>query len=171
MIQTAIWLPPSDCGCQLKITADFRDESIVAGFTHRHPRPLSIRNIEIVNCCDRHAQAIKRGMQDTDHLFGECNITGNKIQQRGYLKLPIEKPTDAEILYQYLCGHKSQTRSYPCGCRAYMWGDFNSNYKYIFKDGITRKCFRHLHDTIDMAQAQAEFDASIPKTDDQAQPE
>ncbi len=171
MQQSAIWLPPSDCGCKIRIDADFPDGSVVNGFASRHPVPYTITSLEIVSCCDRHKSAIKGGMPDVDHLFDVCNISGDDIQRRGYLKFPIEDPSDAEILYQYLCGHKGQVHSYPCGCRAYMWGDFSGNFHYIEKDGVTQKCLKHKNDTVDMAQAKADFEASIPKTDDTAQPE
>ena len=155
-IQTTVWIPPSLCGCQLKVTADFLDGSVIDGASYRHPKPFTISDIEIVNVCDTH-QPQTLSMPDTGGLFGIDNITGLSVQQRGYLSYPISSPTPAQCLYTFLAQYGGQKHGYSCGCSAHQWVDEKGGITYLPHPHHTRKCFRHSHDTVDMKQAAIDF--------------
>lgn len=161
MIQTATWEPPSLCGCQLTMTADFVDGAIINGTTYRHPIPFTIVNLQIVNVCQKH-QSKTIAMPDISILFETDVITGEKFQQRGYLKHPIVNPTAAHNLYQFLSQYGGQTHSYPCGCSAHQFIDENKNAKYMQHPRHTKKCLKHKNDTYDMQQATSDFKAASP---------
>lgn len=152
-IQTTIWTPPSLCGCQLRITADWPEDQ--GNNTYRHPTPFTIKNIIIVNVCDNHNNI--NSMSDVSHLYETNPHTGKQFQQRGYLQHPIANPTQAQCLYQFLCSYNGQTHSFPCGCASHMWIDENGSATYLHKQEINRKCQQHINDAVDMRQAMADF--------------
>lgn len=157
-IQTAIWIPPSLCGCQLQITADWTDGSVVNGISYRHPKPFTITDVQIVNMCAG-CTPNSAAMPDVSHLYETSNITGKPYQARGYLSHPIANPTAAHNLYQFLCSHGGQTHSFPCGCAAHMHIAPDGTATYLVKAGVTQKCINHQNDTIDMQQAKADYNA------------
>src|SRR2546430_486325 len=107
-LRTAIWIPPSLCGCKLQITADFVDDSIVEGVSYRHPKPFTITDLKIVAVCSGHKVHLAE-MPDTSRF---CD---DGVQHRGYLRYPIAHPTPAECLYTLLSMHRGQRHGYSCG--------------------------------------------------------
>lgn len=163
MIQTAIWVPPSMCGCQLSITADFVDGSVIDGVSYRHPVPFTIQDIQIISVCDHHKSHMD-AMPDVSWLFEHDEETGTATQRRGYLKYPIESPTGAECLYTFLCKLGGQSRSYPCGCKAFQFIDHDKKMKHVDHPHHTKKCRNHKHDTADMAKAASDFAVLVSAT-------
>ena len=155
MANTAIWEPPCLCGCQLEITADFTDGSILKGIAYRHPIPFTIKRIAIEKVCEAHKPQTL-SMPPTDHLFEIDRYTGKPRQQRGYLQHPITKPTPAECLYQFLSQQGGQIHGYPCGCRTHQFVDHSGGeavITYLQHPRHHRRCFQHADDTLDMQQA------------------
>lgn len=158
MIQTTIWIPPSLCGCQLRITADWTSDSIKDGISYRHPIPFTIKAIEIVSVCPAHDGV---SMPDTLGLFEVDKETDTLIQRRGYLKHPIANPTQAEILYTFLSQFNGQTHRLPCGCQSHQFIDENKEVRYLQHEKHTKKCHAHKHDTVDMEKAKDDHRTSI----------
>lgn len=162
MMTTAIWIPPSLCGCELRLTADFLDGSVINGISYRHPKPFSITDIEIVNICSGH-QKQSLSMPDTSVLMEIDKYTGQPFQQRGYLQHPIANPSPAQCLYEFLSRFGGQTHGYPCGCSAHQFVDRTQNpsaITYLLHPLHTKKCLKHKNDTIDMQQAALDFQAA-----------
>ncbi len=169
-MQTVTYIPPALCGCEFKITADFHD--VVNGVTYQRPTPFSIRNIEIVKCCDSHQQ-YKKKMIDTSLFFDTPEPSSHAVelmkkypdikiapkQSRGYLKYPIENPTEAEMLFTYHCLHKGQTHTLVCGCSAYQHKDDKGDIAYKDHPHHSKKCDFHPKDTVNMKQAHADHKA------------
>lgn len=156
MSQTAVWIPPSLCGCQLRITADFTDGSIVDGVTYRHPIPFTITDIQLINVCLGHTPQTL-AMPDVIGLFDRDLINGGTKQSRGYLKYPIDNPSSAQCLYTFLSQYGGQTHSFPCGCKGHQLVDENKNISYMNHPLHSRKCSSHKNDTKDMKNAKADF--------------
>lgn len=177
-IQTAIWIPPSLCGCQLQITADFPDGSVVNGVSYRHPKPFTITNIVILSQCSTPSHvAAAKAMVDTSRFFDAPtatpgsvqawldakypNVLPASVQNRGYLKYPIANPTPAQCLYTFLSMHKGQKHSYPCGCSAHEWIDDVGVLTHVKHPTNTAQCLCHQGDTVDMKNASADFTAYL----------
>lgn len=156
MTQTAIWIPPSLCGCQLRMTANFVPGSIIDGISYRHPIPFSITALDIVNVCNSH-HSNTQAMTNIESLMETDKITGNSYQQRGYLKHPIESPSAAECLYEFLSRYNGQTHSYPCGCKSHQFIDENKNIAYLKHPLHSKCCHKHKNDGIDMKHAATDF--------------
>lgn len=172
-VQIAIWIPPSLCGCQLQMTADFTEGSVANGISYRHPIPYTISDIKIVSVCAEH-QAQTLAMPDTSNLF-EADLTGDvatflikkypnivlsTTQRRGYLKYPLDNPTSGHNLYTYFWRYCGQTHGYPCGCRAYVFiNDRTPDSPHVYLDHplYTKKCHFHHNDTVDMQNATSDF--------------
>ena len=159
MLQTALWTPPSLCGCQFKITADFTDGSVVDGNSFRHPKPFSIIDIRLVNACEQHKQ-FAQVMPDVEHHYETDKFTGESYQHRGYLKHPIANPTPAQCLYEYFYKHKGQIHGLICGCQAHQHIDEHGVFTYLPHPLHTRKCLKHKGDTHDMQQAMVDHKAA-----------
>ncbi len=163
MIQTAIWIPPSLCGCQLRMMADFTDSSVVDGISYRHPIPFTITDIQLVNICAKHkpntlAMPSISGLMETD------KITGLPFQRRGYLKHPIVNPTPAQCLYTFLSQYSGGLHRHSCGCQSFWFGDegVGKDKKVIHLDHpryTSQKCLVHKADDINMTKAQADYNA------------
>lgn len=160
--QTLTWIPPSLCGCVFKIAADFTDVP-ADGVSFRHPTPYTITSLEIVSCCQAHLEH-KKSMPDVSGLFGVDSITGELVQQRGYLKHPVAQPTEAECLYTFLAQFNGQTHSYPCGCSSHQFVDEKKNVTYLAHPKHTRRCHRHREDGHDMRAAKADFDKQMAES-------
>ncbi len=160
MIQTTIWIPPSLCGCQLKMTADFTDGSVVDGVSYRHPKPFTITSIAIINVCANHKSKILI-MPSILNLFDSDPINGGMKQNRGYLKHPIIAPTEAECLYTFLSQYGGQIHGYPCGCKTHQFVDEKGNATYLEHPINNQKCFAHKDDSSDMQQAKMDFEQLI----------
>lgn len=169
MARTSIWIPPSLCGCQLQITADWANsDDIVNGVTYRHPTPFSITDIKIIgNACATH-QPFTQSMIDTSIFFDDpeatpigaylsklypVDVRTETVQQRGYLKYPIDQPTAAHFLYTFLSQYNGQAWSIPCGCKTYQFFDENKNGVCLNHPIHSVKCTFHPNDTLDMQQA------------------
>ena len=161
MLQTVIWQPPTLCGCQFRITADWPEKQ--EAVTYRHPLPFTIQKIELVNVCDDHKEAMLQ-MPDTSGLFDIDGMTGQLVQKRGYLRYPIENPTPAEILYTYFYFHKGQVRSFPCGCSGYQHIAPDGTVQYLVHPKRTGKCFIHTNDTDEMDDAEWDFAREVAAT-------
>ena len=159
MIQNAVWIPPSLCGCQLRIVADFTDGSVVDGISYRHPKPFTITELDIISVCDAH-QPQTLVMPDISGLMETDQYTGQSFQQRGYLKHPVAGTT-AECLYQFLSQYGGQTQGFPCGCKAHQFVDENKNITYLDHPLHSKSCFKHKGDTLDMQQATSDFMALV----------
>lgn len=158
-VQTAIWIPPSLCGCQIRMTADFTDGSVVNGISYKHPIPFTISRIEIVNACEHHLGHTSQ-MRDTEDLMEIDQYTGNKFQQRGYLKHPINNPSPAECLYEYLCQYRGQTHGFPCGCKTHQFIDPlhpEKKITYLHHPHHHKRCKAHQDDSLDMQKAKFDF--------------
>lgn len=154
MLQTVIWQPPTLCGCQFRITADWSDKQ--EAVTYRHPTPFTIQKIELVTVCDDHKNTPVI-MPDVSTLYDIDRFTGQPAQSRGYLRYPIDKPTLAEVLYTQFCMHKGQVRSFPCGCKAYQHICPAGNLTHVVHPKHTSKCFIHANDTDEMDDAEWDF--------------
>ncbi len=159
-IQTAIWVPPSLCGCQLRITADWTDGSIVNGISHRHPVPFTIKDIQIDSVCADHHDSTKQ-MPDVSRHYEEDKFTGEQVQHRGYLQHPIDNPTEAQCLYEFLCAFNGQIHTLDCGCSGYQVVEPNKDPEYKVHPVHGRKCKDHKHDSIEMHEAKATHDAKV----------
>ena len=158
MHKEAIWIPPSLCGCKLRIAAEWPNaDDIVDGVVYRHPKPFTITDVQIVNVCDEH-KAESESMPDTSDLFDIDNITGELKQTRGYLKYPIDNPTPAQNLYTHFYYHKGQIHGYPCGCQTFQHIDHNDVLSYKHHDRHHRRCYKHKDDKMHMPNAKQEFD-------------
>ncbi len=160
--QNAIWIPPSLCGCQLKMTAEFTEGSVVDGVSYRHPKPFTIIALDIVNVCAGHHPNTLT-MIDTIGLFETDNYTGEMTQRRGYLSYPIASPTPAQCLYTFLAQYGGQTHSYPCGCKAHQFVDEKQNINYLPHPIHSKRCLKHKGDTHDMKHAAADFKAKMAR--------
>lgn len=169
MYASVVWIPPSLCGCQLRMGANFVENSVNDGISYRHPIPFTINKLEIVSVCDAHKQ-YSEVMTATDHLFDIDNITGESVQRRGYLRHPIENPTPAECLYTHLSRFGGQTHRLDCGCQAHQFVDENKNITYLHHPHHARKCHRHKYDTHDMKQGRIDHEVSNPMRDKGAIP-
>ncbi len=159
MIQTAIWIPPSLCGCKFQMTADFTDGSVIDGISYRHPAQFTITDLRLISVCDKHKEHAL-SMPDTSVLMEIDNITGESYQRRGYLKHPIAQPTEAECLYQYFWSHLGQIRRFPCGCQSHVYVDGRGKdavHTHLAHPDRTKKCRNHKHDSHDMKKAAADF--------------
>lgn len=191
MIQTAIWIPPSLCGCQLRITGDFIDGSVINGVSYKHPAQYTISNIDIVSVCDEH-QPQTLEMPDTSVFFDTPDeiitlpdgtnfaptlksfltqkypdIALPRTQKRGYLQYPITDPTPAHNLYTHFWHYCGQTHGLPCGCHAHQFiNGRTSDAKHIYLDHPrhTHKCHFHHNDTVDMQNAKADFEELAKQT-------
>ncbi len=95
------------CGCELEIRAVWPKGAVNNGISYRHPIPFTITHIDIVNVCADH-----------QHVLNEPAITS--WHRTGYIKLPIENPTDAQKLYVYLWRYSGQKIVTPiCDCSIY----------------------------------------------------
>ena len=170
-IETAAWIPPSLCGCRLRITADFPSDVVKDGTTYTHPARYSIRKIEIVACCPVH-QRWTSEMPDVSVFSETAPPPGGDVNMsimplgpfpvyplRPYLYYPIPNPTAAEMLYTHLSMHRGHTHFLSCGCAAYLHCDSESNWSYRLHPWHSRQCDRHQGDTIDMKQAKADQEA------------
>lgn len=160
MIQSAIWVPPSLCGCQLRMTADFTDGSVVDGVSYRHPKPFTVTDLQVVSVCAVH-QPQTLVMLDISGLYDLDPITGDQKQSRGYLQHPISNPTDAQCLYTFLSQYGGQTQSFPCGCKGHQFFDESKNVSYLDHPRHSRKCIVHRNDTKDMKKAASDFKKSL----------
>lgn len=167
MMITAIWIPPSLCGCQLQMTADFTDGSVVDGISYRHPKDAikdkdatPITNLRIISACAAHLPQTLT-MIDTSVFFDSDPINGGRKQNRGYLRYPIANPTSAECLYTFLSQYGGQTNSFPCGCKGHQFVDEHQNVTSLPHPVVTQKCQKHLNDTPEMAQAKLDFDITV----------
>lgn len=180
MIQTAIWIPPSLCGCQIKMTADFTEGSVVDGITYRHPidpikaeKPCYVSNLEIVNVCSSHKDKTL-SMLDTSVFFDDPLESNQMLvflykkyphiprpslaQNRGYLKYPINNPTPAECLYTFLSLQKGLNHGFPCGCYSFMTVDEKGKISHSQHPlYMVNKCIFHRNDNLEMEQAANDF--------------
>jgi len=189
MVQTAIWIPPSLCGCQLSMTAEWTDGSVVNGISYRHPKdPVkdtsipAITNLQIVSVCPTH-QPQTLSMIDTSIFFDTQSPqdplslalsaqyphippAAVKIQNRGYLHYPIANPTPAECLYTFLTQYRGQSHHLPCGCKGFQWVDEKGNASYM-NHPLHKpvKCNFHTADDINMAQAHIDCSTIMKKID------
>jgi len=97
-----IWISPSLCGCEIEINAMWAVEAITdeqgRKVSYQHPVPFTVQGLEIKNVCADHQSILSQPIDETP--FQDFNTDGTlRPQQRGYLKLPIAEPTDAEKLY------------------------------------------------------------------------
>lgn len=186
MIQTAIWIPPSLCGCQLQITGDFDSEQIHDGISYKHPKPFTITNLKILSvCADHEPQSLE--MIDTGIFFDPVQanegvhaflaqkkgVIASSImrQNRGYLKYPIDNPTPAECLYTFLSQYSGTINRQSCGCSAFICGDEKGETAFVSHPLNSKQCDFHIGDTPDMKQAQADcadYLASIQEVDSKA---
>lgn len=180
MAEKAKWIAPSLCGCALQMTAEFLPGDVRDGIAYRHPKAGTITQLEVISVCEEHAAA-QRAMPDTSSFFAAPEPGGyhdllnqragitpapeHLVQTRGYLKYPIENPTPAECLYTALYFHGGQVHSLPCGCAGYQHVDKSTPGApapvYKVHPLHTRKCYRHLDDSNDMARARADHEAVI----------
>jgi hypothetical protein len=182
--QTKTWIPPSLCGCRLRITAEFTgDES--ESVSYRHPKPFTVSNIQIIDVCPAHAPiAEKVEMPDTSRFFdlpepgavdhflaARTGVKPAPRQTRGYLHYPIANPTGAECLYTALSMHRGQTHSLACGCQGFMHYDQDNHGAnpdaagtYREHPAHTRRCDFHQGDTVDMAQARLDHEAYLARS-------
>lgn len=160
-IKSAIWIPPSLCGCKFQMKADFTDNSVVDGVSYRHPKPFTITSLEIISVCDAH-QPQMATLPDISGLMEIDSYTGQSYQARGYLKFSeISVPTLAQCLYAFLSQFGGQAHGYPCGCQGHQFIDQKKNINYIEHPLHTRKCHKHFDDSVDMQKATQDFKAQI----------
>lgn len=158
MLQTVIWDPPPLCDCRFLITADWPDYQ--GEITYKHPTPFTIQRIELISCCDEHKELCKE-MPDVSELFDLDRKTNRMKQNRGYLRYPIENPTEAEILYTHFYFHGGQVRSFPCGCSAYQHVCPAGNISVMEHPIHSGKCFVHANDTPEMDDAEWDFQKEV----------
>lgn len=136
MVGTAVWKCPALCGCAIRMTATWVDESLPIEngepTSYRHPAPRSmvtidglpftgqpwtwrnpISSLEIVNVCAQHA-SLQTDPFPPDPYYGSP----------GYLRPIPENPTPAERLYIHLFKYAGQ-RATPitCTCSYYEHRD------------------------------------------------
>ena len=160
MTQPAVWIPPSLCGCKLRIHADWVEGSIVDGISYRHPKAFTIESVHIISVCLQH-QPNTLFMPSILGLYEVDNMTGSMVQRRGYLTHPIINPSPAQCLYQFLSQYGGQRHSYPCGCSGHQFVDENKNVGYLEHPINSQKCHAHKSDSHDMVQAKIDFDTAI----------
>lgn len=174
MAQTAIWIPPCLCGCQIQLTADFLDGDVINGVSYRHPKSGTITDCQLISVCDDHV-AQSKTQQDHSVFFSESkpdistlqgylasknpNIKPTLKQVRGYLTYPIDNPTPAHNLYTYFSTHGGQKHSLSCGCSAHQYVGEDGVPVYIDNHPLnTKKCDYHTDDTHDMQQAKIDHE-------------
>lgn len=94
-VQTAIWIPPSLCGCMLEMTAKWSDIIPSRKITfsdgtiknmpvvlHKHPEQFSVTNIKIIHVCSKHKDC--QAPSAERHM--EKRPDGNTYQCRGTLR-------------------------------------------------------------------------------------
>lgn len=186
-MQTITWVPPSVCGCQIRITGDFDPSQIHNGVSYKHPRPFSIMDLTIISVCMDHEPRM-HSMIDTSVFFSPrtdsivqylAEQTGQppaaEWQARGYLKYPIANPTPAECLYTFLSLFSGNSLALPCGCVGHQYGDETNyaeihkherrdkvrNIKFVHHHHFTKHCHFHKDDGHDLKIARRHHDEHI----------
>jgi hypothetical protein len=171
-VRTVNWVPPSLCGCELRITGNFTSEP-VDGKHYQHPTPFSITGLEIVGVCSEHEQYAK-AMPDVSRLYDTpapdgihgwlASQKGGQLpskQHRGYLKHPISNPTPAECLYTHLSFHRGQKWTLECGCSTFQHFDHENKLAHRKHPVHSNQCEDHQGDDLEMTQAYADHKAYL----------
>lgn len=175
-MDTRIFIHPSLCGCEIKITAEWVESNspIRDGqgriVTYQHPKALDsndhcyISNLEIVNTCALHDH-LKSIVPDYhgDFIDGIHPKTGLPYQVRGFLRHATVANTEAENLYtHFFVDHGWNHKSEFCPCIMHNYGKVNQvtgeaiSRTYIKHPVHTIKCLVHANDTDDHQNCLAE---------------
>lgn len=145
-METALWISPALCGCEIEITAQWIDAVIENGHrvSYRRPIPNTIQSMTIVNVCQDHQQFVDWKLPK-DPFFG----------RKGEFVIPI-KPSQAQYLYLYHSRFNGQLNYLHCGCRCSELIDANTKEMKLIEHRIyTNRCPVHQADT-DHSQARGE---------------
>lgn len=151
--QAVVWIPPTLCGCKLRITARWVDD-VSGGISYRHPIPGSIQRVQLMNVCPRHGNA---KIEPVDPWGGG---------RPGYMTIPAN-PSRSERLYIELARYSGMTHTIPlCGCQAHVcWDTAQSQeereHVYLDHPVHTRHCARHQHDGPDILAARRDYSAHL----------
>lgn len=136
------WICSTLCGCKIDITAEWGNEPINENgvfISYRHPVPYTIElnSMAIVEICPNH-EHFKTNDLSPDP-YGGCP---------GYIKLPIQNPTEAQKLYIQLYQFSGQTAySTTCGCKMHEVVNRFTNEISLAKHSInTVHCDYHIND-------------------------
>ena len=133
------WVCPKMCGCEININADWSNDPVDyngASSSFQHPIPYTITEMSIKNVCAEHA-SLTTAELPADPYNG-CP---------GYIKLPIDNPTEAQKLYIQLYRYNGQRlKPDTCGCKIYQVWDDIAQVISVTPHPNTVKCPRHQAD-------------------------
>ena len=165
----AQWLCPHLCGCAIEMDANFIDEGLenIDGVlvSHRHPIPFTITSMNIISVCLAHQPLLTAPIDEAQFLDYDEEKEAF-VQNRGYVRVPLLNPSDAERLYINLYTCSAQLwKPLTCNCELYVCTDRNDaegNSHLIKKHSYTKRCKHHKNDT-DEATAVIEENQSLNK--------
>lgn len=156
MRDTRIWICPKLCGCELKITAEWAGKAVTEGgrkISYQHPRPQTIKSLEIENVCSDH-ESFKTEQIDNEILFrylcaGPTCYHPKPDGEPKHAPKPFNELTEAEQLYINLTRYIGTQWVVPtCKCKVAITADSLSGEHIKLEHPIhTGRCKFHTNDT------------------------
>ena len=180
MIDTRIFIPPSLCGCGVRITANWANKALYQNgqiISYFHPEPFTINSIDIESVCAAH-ESYKNELPSDPYWdlhtepvgwtsAGYMCVGDTCVHLSKYGKIPkhtnpkpLNQLSEAEKLYLNLWRFdaKKLTLRGSCDCSAGLYvSKENQSETYVNHPAYSYKCKFHLNDDVQCTQAKDEF--------------
>lgn len=158
-VREALWIPPTLCGCQLQITAQWTANSVLPeGVAFQHPIPYTVEGVKIVSVCAAHAAHCTTPIPDDPYAGGRPGYIHLSNQPKrvwrdafgrktsGPIPLDVHRASEAERLYVHLARFTGNVhRPDTCACTQYFCFESHKPNEAVFLNHPLHsdRCPRH----------------------------